>query len=202
MAYAEAMQTTPASLSNTGKFRATLRAVAGLGLAAAALLLSGCNTNATQESNLLLFADNAPLPQIVERGTELAAAERAAQAQRGSFAVQGEGCSMEPIYVHGTAVVIRAGGYENLRAGQPVVYKTRRGTTVAHMLVRQADYGWVAVGLNNAGEDRETVTPENFVGVITHAFASKTGSLPKAVAARIALNEQVRNATKVASVGL
>lgn len=174
--------------------------LAGL-VAAAGLGLGGCNT-ATQETNLMLFAENAPLPQIVERGTELEAAERAAKAQRGCVAVRGEGSSMEPIYLSGTAVVIRAGGYDKLRIGQPVVYKTYRGTTVAHMLVRQTEHGWIAAGLGNDGNDTELVTADNLVGVITQAFASKTGSLPKAVAARIALNEQIRSGSKIASRGL
>ncbi len=130
------------------------------------------------------------------------AAESAAQQMHGCFAVQGEGCSMEPVYVSGTAVVIRAGGYDRLRRGQPVVYQSRRGMTVAHMLVRQTELGWVAAGLNNNGEDTELVTSDNLVGVITQAYASRTGSLPKTVAARIALNEQIRSGSTVASLGL
>lgn len=178
-----------------------LRGALALVLGATALLVSGCNT-VTQENNLMLFAENAPLPQIVARGTELEAAERAAKAQRGCFAVQGEGCSMEPMYVSGTAVVVRAGGYENLRRGQPVVYQTRRGVTVAHMLVRSTDDGWVAAGLGNDGDDVEFVTADNLVGVITQAYASRTGTLPRSVAARLALNEQVRSGSQIASMGL
>lgn len=179
-----------------------LRGVLALAAAAAGLLVSGCNTTTSEPSDLMLFAENAPLPQIVAQGTELAAAERAAKAQRGCFAVQGEGFSMEPMYVSGTAVVVRVGGYDNLRSGQPVVYRTRSGMTVAHMLVRPTDYGWVAAGLNNNGRDVELVTADNLVGVITQAYASRTGSLPKAVAARMALNEQIRSGSKIASMGL
>lgn len=167
----------------------------------AALFVSGCNT-VSHESRLMLFTENAPLPQIVAEGTELEAAERAAKAQRGCFAVQGEGCSMEPMYVSGTAVVVRVGGYEALRAGQPVVYQTRGGARVAHMLVRPTDYGWIAAGLGNDGEDVEFVTEDNLVGVITQAYASKTGALPRAVAARLVLNDQVRSGSRIAGVGL
>ncbi len=196
------MQRTSAFSARFHRPISALRGMLALAAAAAGLLVSGCNTATTEPDNLTLFAENAPLPQIVARGTELEAAERAAKAQRGCFAVQGEGFSMEPMYVSGTAVVVRVGGYENLRSGQPVVYRTRGGMTVAHMLVRSTDYGWVAAGLNNNGHDVELVTADNLVGVITQAYASKTGSMPKAVAARIALNEQIRTGSKIASMGL
>jgi hypothetical protein len=115
--------------------------------------------------------------------------------------VQGEGSSMEPFYTAGTALVVRAGGYDNLRPGSPVVYANRRGVAVAHMLVERTPAGWVAVGLNNDGADSDLVTPDNLVGMITHAYAASTGPLPKNVAARIALAEQVRRGPKVASLG-
>ncbi len=164
------------------------------------LFMGGC-ASATSQANMMMFADTAPVAAIVARGTELAAAESAANAQRGCFAVRGEGSSMEPMYVAGTAVVIRAGGYDRLRRGMPVVYENRQGVAVAHMLVERTADGWVAAGLNNDEADAELVTPNNLVGVITQAFASKTGSLPKAVAARIALNDQIRRAGKMASTG-
>ncbi len=107
---------------------------------------------------------------------------------------------MEPIYLAGTAVVVRAGGYERLHRGQPVVYVSSRGVAVAHMLVEQTAAGWIAAGLNNDASDAELVTRNNLVGVITQAFASRTGSLPKSVAARIALNEQIRRSGRMASV--
>jgi len=109
---------------------------------------------------------------------------------------------MEPVYLSGTAVVVRAGGFEHLHAGQPVVYESRRGMAVAHMLVRQTESGWIAAGLNNDLADGELVTRDNLVGVITQAFASKAGPLPEAAAARFSLNEQVKRGGRVASLGL
>lgn len=196
------MPTTPRAFSWTSRIPgwAVRAALAGLALAAC-MFFAGCST-ATSESNLLMFAAHAPLPTIVPRGTELAAAEQAAKLQHGCIAVRGSGSSMEPVYLDGTAVVIRAGGYERLQAGQAVVYLSRRGTTVAHMLVRPTDYGWVAEGLNNDRSDSDLVTADNLVGVITQAFASKTGPLPKAVAARLALADQIRRGGTVASLGL
>lgn len=176
------------------------QAVLALVLTVGSLFTSGCNT-ATSETNLMMFAANAPLPTIVDRGTEMTAAERTARLNHGCFAVKGEGSSMEPFYMAGTALVVRAGGFENLRPGSPVVYANHRGIAVAHMLVERTNSGWIAVGLNNEGSDSELVTVENLVGVITHAYAASTGSLPKAVAARIALTDQIRRGAKVASLG-
>jgi len=174
-----------------------MRAVAAFAFFAAAFSAAASD----DFENLVLFAENAPMPQVVKRGTEMDAAERAAAEQPGSFAVRGEGCSMEPVYLEGTAVVIRVGGFEELRPGKLVVYRDHRGVSVAHMVVARKDGGWVVAGLNNLGNDIELVTEDNFVGVITQAFASKTGSLPKSVAARVALDEQIRRsqATALAS---
>jgi hypothetical protein len=166
-------------------------------LAVGGLLLGGCSS-VLKDENLELFAMNAPLPKLVPKGTELAAARQAASQAHGCLAVQGAGCSMEPVYLSGTAVVVRVGGFDKLRPGMPVIYQTRSGSSVAHMVVRRTDEGWVAVGLNNAGEDLELVTSENLVGVITQAFASNIGPLPKAVAARMGLDEIAR--AKVASL--
>jgi hypothetical protein len=167
---------------------------------AAGLLTGGCASTAANR-DVALFTSVAPLPVIVAPGTELAQAERAAARQPGCLAVRGEGGSMEPVYPGGTAVVIRVGGYEHLRCGLPVVYRSRRGISVAHMLVRQTPGGWIARGLDNNAPDEERVTADNLVGIITQAYASKTGSLPRAVAARIALNRQLREGVALAVAG-
>lgn len=194
------MQTHPHSRP-VSHLSVVVRFVLAAVMVAAGLLMTGCDT-ASNEANLMLFADNAPLPTIVAAGSELAAAEAAAAKEVGCFAAGGEGSSMEPVYVEGTAVVVRTGHYSHLRVGMPVVYQTSNGHRVAHMLVEKTESGWVAAGLNNDWKDRELVTEANLVGVITQAFASRTGSLPKAVAARIALNDQIRRAGKVASLGM
>lgn len=184
--------------SRLAMLRKGLGVAGALAVAATGLLFGGCTTAAT-DHNLMMFAASAPAPTIVARGTELYAAEQAAKSLHGCFAVRGEGASMEPVYVPGTAVVVRTGGYEQLQPGMPVVYASSRGVTVAHMLVAQTAHGWVAAGVNNEASDTELVTRDNLVGIITQAFASRTGSLPKAVAARIALNEQIRRSGAVAN---
>lgn len=183
-----------------------LSTIASRGAFSAAVLLASLSLGArpaaaSHVDDLALFAENAPMPQLVKRGTEMAAAEQAAEQQPGTFAVRGEGCSMEPIYREGTALVIRVGGYETIRPGLPVVYKNHLGVVVAHMVVARQDGGWVAIGLNNLSCDNDLVTEDNFVGVITQAFASKTGPLPRAVAARVALDEQIRHSKALASLG-
>ena len=100
---------------------------------------------------------------------------------------------MEPIYGEGTAVVVRVGGFEQLQPGTPVVYKNTRGITVAHLVMDYTGTGWTARGVNNDRADRDLVTADNLVGVITKAFAAKTGSPPRAVATRLTLNEQNRS---------
>lgn len=185
--------TAPARLPLANVARFLVVALAGF-----LALSTGSRAHAAQ-NKLMLFAERAPLPQIVARGTEMAAAEQAADAQHGCFAVQGAGASMEPVYLAGTALVVRVGGFNQLRPGKVVVYKNSRGTVVAHMVLEQKDGGWVAVGLNNDWNDYELVTENNFVGVITQAFASKTGSLPEAVVARIALNKQLGKGQQLAS---
>jgi hypothetical protein len=184
----------PLALTNVARFCAIL-------LAGIFAVTAGSRAEAAQ-NKLMLFAERAPLPVIVARGTEMAAAEQAAEAQHGCFAVEGAGESMEPVYLPGTALVVRVGGYSQLQPGKAVVYKNSRGTVVAHMVLEQKAGGWVAVGLNNDWKDYELVTESNFVGVITQAFAAKTGSLPEAVATRIALNRHLRSGQQVASAGM
>jgi hypothetical protein len=196
------MQTTPLfrSLSTSVFGRGFLRSGAVLLLAATALLVGGCNTS-TDDENLALFASNAPLPSIVPAGTELSAAQKAALRQPGCFALAGEGASMEPVYMSGTAMVVRPGGFENLRKGTPVIYVNTKGVTVAHMLIEETPFGWVAQGLNNDRPDPDKVTESNLVGVITQAYASRTGVLPAAIAGRVAMTREVNRGATVASLG-
>lgn len=108
---------------------------------------------------------------------------------------------MEPVYLDGTAVVVRAGGFEQLQPGTAVVYKNVHGIAVAHMVVEYTGTGWIACGLNNNRADRDLVTSDNLVGVITQAFAAKTGSPPRTVATRLALNGRPRRAGDGGSTG-
>lgn len=145
----------------------------GAGLAALVLLAGFCGGCATQASadKVELFVRRAPLPQRLARGEVMAAAERAAAAREGDFALHGVGRSMEPVYAAGTAIVVHPTSYHMLRKGMPVVYTNARGEYIAHMLVEKTERGWRAIGLNNAEPDAVLVTERNFAGIIQQAFS-------------------------------
>ena len=141
----------------------------------------------------------APVPTLVATGHELAAAERYATGDSACFALSGAGHSMEPIYVSGTAIVVREQSYRLLRAGQVVVYRNGGGYFVAHILVEELAGGWIAMGLNNARPDGELVTAGNFVGLVVAAYASSPKPATAQRTAREAIAERVENGTRTAS---
>jgi len=173
------------------------RALAGLALAAAGFLFGGCTTY-SPATNMELFVRTAPVPSLVQKGKELAAAEAHAAGDPRSFALIGSGKSMEPMYVSGTAIVVHEQGYNTLRVGMPVVYRNSRGYYVAHMLVEEMRGGWLAIGVNNAKPDEELVTRDNFVGVIQAAYAAADTPFRADVAARVALKDGIDRSAKMA----
>jgi signal peptidase I len=170
-----------------GRSRKDVSIVVAMMVGIWSVALSGCASSLAQ-SRVDLFAMKAPAPIIVPPGSALAAAESAARQQPGCFAVGGKGSSMEPIYLDGTAVVVRVAGFDTLEAGAVVVYRNARGVAVAHMLVEQNSQGWLAWGVNNERMDQDLVTSDNLVGIITQAFAAKTGSPSRMMATRLARN--------------
>jgi len=155
---------------------------AGLALAAG-FLLGGCAAYSPTK-NLDLFVRTAPLPVLVPPGMEMDAAEAAAAKRPGDLALHGVGSSMEPIYLGGTAVVVRPCSYRLLRTGMAIVYVNRHSFYVAHMLVEQTPAGWLAIGLNNKEPDDDLVTPENLVGVIKQAFTANDAAFRPDLAAQ------------------
>ena len=150
-----------------------VRAAIGIAVGGAALPCGGCTSVQTQaEQERDFYYPMAPIPVLVHKGQELKAAERAAGSKAGDIAVRGDGCSMEPIYANGTGLVVSPIRYGQLRRGMAIVYCTRQGLYVAHLLVHKVAEGWVAGGANNVAVDSEFVTPENLVGVITQAYTS------------------------------
>lgn len=111
-------------------------------------------------------------PSAVAPGTQLACAERAAAVHEGDFAVCGSGQSMAPYYSSGTALVVHPTSYFMLRRGMVVVYRTRHGRQIAHVLIEPTLRGWVAAGLNNREADDDMVTAANLVGVVRCAFTA------------------------------
>jgi signal peptidase I len=87
-----------------------------------------------------------------------------------AFVLVGNGQSMNPLYSHGTILVVRKTDYSELKLGQTVLYLTKQKKVVAHLLVAKVRDGWRVQGLNNHTHDMEPVSPANFVGVVIAAF--------------------------------
>ncbi|MDB6167710.1 MAG: hypothetical protein JWM88_574 [Verrucomicrobia bacterium] len=169
------------------------RRVSSVSRLAAALLLTLGGVVASARSTVSVRRDletivtMAPAPVMVAKGQELVAAEAAAKRIEGAQAFLGAGESMEPLYVSGTAIVVTACDYSQLRAGMSVVYVNHNGRGVAHVLVNEMPGGWIAQGVNNAKEDGDLVTRANLVGVITQAYASAETPLRREIASRAVL---------------
>ncbi len=160
----------------TGDHRRAARvALKGMLAGVAVMLLVGC-AHYTPAKNMALLAREAPVPRWVPRGKQFAMAEAHAEQHANSFVLFGSGRSMEPMYPSNTAVVVHECSFRTLKTGMPVVYRNRRGFYVAHMLVDDLPGGWLAIGVNNTEPDDDLVTADNFVGVITAAFAPATNT--------------------------
>lgn len=173
------------------------RTLAVFFLGANVLLTTGCMTYSPAQ-NMELFVRSAPVPTLVPKGKQLAAAEALAGGDGRSFALVGSGSSMEPMYANGTAVVVNEQHYRTLRVGMPVVYRNSRGLYVAHMLLEDLAGGWLVIGINNREPDEDLVTPSNLAGVITAAFASADTPFRADVAARVALRDGIDRSARVA----
>lgn len=164
-----------------------------------ALSFSGCATTSPERHHALVVR-HAPAPILVPAGREFAAAEIHAARDHACFALAGAGTSMAPLYLSGTAIVVREQSFLTLRPGMAVVYRHRRGHYVAHALVEPCRGGWIARGLNNPESDDELVTEQNFVGVIKAAYASADTPFRTALAARLALQDEVERSARTASL--
>lgn len=116
-----------------------------------------------------VFTGHSPRPQAVAAAPD--GAGPAAEFRDG-FAVLGRGRSMHPLYPTGTLLVLRPVRYDELRRGQTVVYRSRAGRPVAHVLVTRTRDGWRARGLNNRRHDFEPVHAGNLLGVVVAAYAA------------------------------
>jgi hypothetical protein len=161
------------------------RVCMAVAIVAGGVLFGGCSTTSVRH-DLDAIVMMSPTPVLVAKGHELAAAENAARKIGGAQAFLGVGQSMEPVYSNGTAIVTTRCEYAQLCAGMSVVYVNESGRGVAHVLVREEADGWVARGVNNAGDDSSVVTRANLVGVVTQAYASSITPLRREIASRAA----------------
>jgi len=158
--------------------------VAGSALAASAGIKS--------ERLLAAIIERTPAPRLVAEGTQLKTAEQFAASLPRAHALMGIGRSMEPLYAANTAVVVQETNYDDLKKGMTVVYVKSNGRRVAHSIVGETRGGFLVQGVNNDEEDAELVTPENFIGVITQAFASADSAFRAETAKRLTAKGKVR----------
>lgn len=144
------------------------------------------------ERTLAAIIERTPAPRLVAEGKQLQAAESHAATLPKARALWGVGSSMEPLYASNTAVVVQEINYEDIRKGMTVVYVKSSGRRVAHSVVGETRGGYLVQGLNNDEEDAELVTPDNFIGVITEAFASADTAFRLETEKRLAAKGKIR----------
>jgi len=166
----------------------TTLVVAGSALAASAGIKSG--------RVLAAIIERTPAPRLVAEGTQLKTAEQFAATLPRAHALWGIGRSMEPLYAPNTAVVVQEINYDDIKKGMTVVYVKNNGRRVAHSIVGETRGGFLVQGVNNDEEDAELVTPENFIGVITQAFASADSAFRAETTKRLAAKGKVRSSDR------
>jgi hypothetical protein len=201
--------------TSNGSFRSSLLRAA-CGLALGALLSGGCASISGEAHGLNLGRDlptilaQVPTPEIVQPGEELntanavAAAANAPSGARDNHRVQaywGVGSSMEPLFTTHTAIVVNPCDFSELRKGMMVLYRDNEGWGIAHVLLEKVSDGWTAQGVNCPDEDTCLVTPENIVGVVTHAYAATEpegrDTLVAALRAKLAPAKTIANPTSL-----
>jgi hypothetical protein len=169
----------PCSVSH--HFTTFLHRASVLALAETTFFFTGCTSLSVERDHGEIMA-RLPRPQLVVPGLALTAACQAASHEPGGQVLYGAGNSMKPLYADGTAVVVGRCDYAKLQPGMAVVYWSHRGFRVCHVIIGQSYRGYIMQGLNNNRWDDEYVTPKNYVGVITQAFASFDTRIQPAVA--------------------
>ena len=139
-------------------------------MAAGSAVVAGASIKS--ERTLAAIIEHTPAPRLVAAGSELKTAEARAALLPNAHALWGIGTSMEPLYATNTAVIVQEIKYDDIKKGMTVVYMKSTGRRVAHSVVGETRGGFLVQGVNNDEEDAELVTPDNFIGVITEAYAS------------------------------
>jgi signal peptidase I len=159
-------------------------------VAAGSALVAGAGIKS--ERVLAAIIERTPAPRLVAEGSELKAAEARAAALPNAHALWGIGRSMEPLYATNTAVVVQEIKYDDIKKGMTVVYVKSNGRRVAHSVVGETRGGFLVQGVNNHQEDAELVTADNFIGVITEAFASADTVFRTETTKRLAAKGKIR----------
>lgn len=143
------------------------------------LVLSGLVGSARETDDPWIrgvFTGRSPRPVIAPEAESWRRAGELAGLTPRAFVLAGSGESMQPLYAPGTILVMQHCAYDKLQPGQTVLYRSKAGKVVAHVLITKARDGWRATGLNNRIHDMEPVVSDNFVGVVVAAFQPLPGS--------------------------
>ncbi len=100
-------------------------------------------------------------------------AETIAGREKGRAPLAGGGISMNPVYGENTMLVVKPIDFAQLKAGMTVVYLNSGGRRVAHQLIAKEGGGWRSQGINNYSEDKDLVTPQNYIGVVYMSLAAE-----------------------------
>lgn len=137
------------------------------------LALAGCSTVTRNEAVFIA----SPPPTVVTAREALGTAKFYCAQHPGSDYAIGQGNSMLPLYRDNTVLVIDRPPLSSLRLGQTVIFVAADGTPVAHPLARLTRQGWVTRGLNNADEDPDPVTENNYRGVVVLALQATSSPI-------------------------
>ena len=137
-------------------------------LAATAILLlfSGCSTDP--------LAPQSSLP----RSKALAIAQHTADTLGGRVFTIAPTGSMKPTLDENSVVTVEIVKFDDLRAGDIVIYRDNAGLPIVHRLHQRNGGRWIVLGDNNSSADRETVTQTNLVGRVCAIFYTSSGSSP------------------------
>lgn len=134
------------------------RSLGGLLLGVALLLLGGCATEPLAPQSSL------------SRENAIAIAQQTADKLGGRVFTIAPTGSMKPTLDENSVVAVETVKFDELRAGDIVIYRDRAGLPIVHRLHQKSGDRWIVLGDNNSSVDRETVTPANLVGRVCAIF--------------------------------
>jgi hypothetical protein len=131
---------------------------------------SGCATQTTMRFSPAAVAAMSPAAEAAQPFDAIRLGEKYVAEHAGTDLLVGSGDSMKPLYKDHTVVVTRRIAMSDLRPGMTAAYTGESGRPVAHVLVKKASGGWIAMGVGNAECDSTPVTEANLLGVVVKAF--------------------------------
>lgn len=151
------------------KFRGRFFSLSGSLLFGTALLfLSGCATEPLAPQSSL------------SRENAIAIAQQTADKLGGRVFTIAPTGSMKPTLDENSVVAVETVKFDELRAGDIVIYRDNAGLPIVHRLHQKAGERWIVLGDNNSSVDRETVTPANLIGRVCAIFYTSAPGLATA----------------------